>query len=487
MAGNKTGIRSYVINPIESTSQHIMTAISYSIAILAAASNTLVIYLMLTAKKPRVLKAFYRSHASLFTLSLSLSDVLTGMISIPLQNAARIMNIHSSIVCQTHGILILLFPAITVLNLMVISIEKYLAIFYPFYLPSTRAVRGLIASMWLLGVAITTCYNINTRNVFSFIVNEDSFTLVCAPDDSLPTYNATVCAFVMLMFLLPVVAQIFFALKIRAHLKQRIRWRHALTLNQFVWLSVFAFIVPCLPWVLYIVVNISVQLKLSFEQDALARHGIFLCLLSNSLINPVMYFFFYSTKQFRQRSQIVLRRLLCYVRAHRCTVGICVTRGNRCAVAYKAAAAGGGVVDAAINIWCAIVSDGGGGAIDGGGGAIDGGGGAIDGGGGAIDGGGGAIDGGGGAIDGGGRAIDGGVVVMVLLVMMMTPFLVVVMLLMMAQFLVVVVLLVLELLVVVMGVVVLLAIIIMVIVVMAKVLLLVALVLVVAILLEIKC
>ena len=94
------------------------------------------------------------STADVMTLSLSLADLLVAVISLPCHVILRYSLPRDTMGCVFVCALFLMFHLVSILNLFILTMEKFIAIRFPFafhrFYSTTRAVQLCIAG-WLIG------------------------------------------------------------------------------------------------------------------------------------------------------------------------------------------------------------------------------------------------------------------------------------------------------------------------------------------------
>ena len=146
----------YVFMPIDSTVKSIICSILASIGIMGFLGNSLIFYFLW--KKPikrrsLIQKSPFVRNFNLYVRSLSLSDILASAISIPLVCIQILFDVfQNGWACKIVRYLNFIFPSITINNLIVISLEKYLSTRSIPRTFTTKAVRRMIIWAWVFGM-----------------------------------------------------------------------------------------------------------------------------------------------------------------------------------------------------------------------------------------------------------------------------------------------------------------------------------------------
>lgn len=91
-----------------------------------------------------------------FAKSLAVSDLLCSIIFVPLTTTLNFLDIvNNDLVCKAVRFTNIFFPVVTINNLFVIGIERYMAVFHPYRVPTLRTVKKLVVGAWVVGAVIT--------------------------------------------------------------------------------------------------------------------------------------------------------------------------------------------------------------------------------------------------------------------------------------------------------------------------------------------
>lgn len=133
------------------------------LAFLIIAINVLVVYLFVT-------KGYLRTKTNCFLLSLALSDLLTGLLSIPLFLICSLT--YRSQVCITSAVLYRCIAVSTMAHIMVVTLERYVAVMFPmrYYRMVTKGrICFCIALVWMLSTLYATIqlswFNLGHHNI----------------------------------------------------------------------------------------------------------------------------------------------------------------------------------------------------------------------------------------------------------------------------------------------------------------------------------
>ena len=119
----------YVFSPVDVTAKWLLCAHFSTIGCLGFVGNCLLLYFLW--KKPKrnaIQRSRFVRNFNLYVRSMSLSDILSCTVSLPLICIQILFDVfQSGWACKLVRYLNFIFPAITINNLVVISLEKYLS------------------------------------------------------------------------------------------------------------------------------------------------------------------------------------------------------------------------------------------------------------------------------------------------------------------------------------------------------------------------
>ncbi|GMT23831.1 hypothetical protein PFISCL1PPCAC_15128 [Pristionchus fissidentatus] len=179
--------------------------------LIVVCGNIFVLYLL--ASQPSL-----RSSTNSLVLSLTLSDLLLGLLILPfsIMQEHHGVWLYGEIFCRLWLSLDVFLSTASIYNLLAISVDRYMAVRQPIRYPiisSKRFVRQMIASVWLGALALALLILMVNRNV-------ESGDLLCSP---LQFPDPVILASASASFLLPAVLMIVLNLLIfqRVHMSRR--------------------------------------------------------------------------------------------------------------------------------------------------------------------------------------------------------------------------------------------------------------------------
>ena len=182
----------YVFTPVDATAKYVLCGIFTTIGSLGFLGNCLLLYFLW--KKPKqtaIQRSPFVRNFNLYIRSLSLSDVLCCVVSLPLVCIQILFDVfQSGWPCRVARYLNFIFPAITINNLIVISLEKYLSTRANPRTFSTKAVQRMIVCAWAFGLT----FMLLPAGAYDGIrvdLNHTHFTTICMYTQQFYPFKAT--------------------------------------------------------------------------------------------------------------------------------------------------------------------------------------------------------------------------------------------------------------------------------------------------------
>ncbi|XP_032237494.2 adenosine receptor A3 [Nematostella vectensis] len=300
----------YVSLPLTARVRETLATISSIIAVLCILSNGTVLYFQRTQRSPSTkgLQVFRRPLNGYFVQSMALSDITASLKGIILHVCQLLANIFlNDWICRAVRFSQFAFPSITICNLVAVSVERYLGIFYPFRVPSDQAVRRSIIGAWMVEFAVTF-FPSATYHLMPVKTSEQYYHILCRYNNNHPVFRAMLFCYAGIVFFIPCIGLFVVAIRITRHMQKRtfcnfdsLRFKGY---KMFVSL-VFAFVFPYMNFFLYTIVTMTVKPNFSFDVDFFLRYTGTTVAFANGLINPIIYFYYNTAYRTR------LKRALC--------------------------------------------------------------------------------------------------------------------------------------------------------------------------------
>ena len=195
--------RIYVFTPVDVTAKWALCAHFSTIGCLGFFGNSLLLYFLW--KKPKgnpIQRSRFMKNCNLYIRSMSLSDILSCAVSVPLICVQILFDVfESGLACKLVRYLNFVFPVITINNLVVISLEKYL---------STRAnprsfsgatVQKMIFFAWVFGLFFVL-FPAAVYDGIRVDLNDTHFTIVCRNNENFYPFRILLVVFPV-QYLLP--------------------------------------------------------------------------------------------------------------------------------------------------------------------------------------------------------------------------------------------------------------------------------------------
>ena len=175
--------RIYVFTPVDVTAKWALCALFSTIGCLGFFGNCLLLYFLW--KKPKgnpIQRSRFVQNLNLYVRSMSLSDILSCAVSLPLICIQILFDVfQSGWLCKLVRFANLIFPAITVNNLVAISLEKYLSTRANPRTFSAATVHKMIIFAWVFGL-FCMLFPPAANDGIRVDLNDIHFTVVCRND-----------------------------------------------------------------------------------------------------------------------------------------------------------------------------------------------------------------------------------------------------------------------------------------------------------------
>lgn len=311
----------YVFTPAGDTAKRVLCSILSAIGALGFLGNCLLFYYLWKKKiTSPIQKSRFVKNLNLYIRSLSLSDLLSCAVSLPLLCVQILFDVfQSGWPCKIVRYLNFLFPAITINNLVVISLEKYLSTRKIPHTFSANTVRKMIITAWVLGVTIMLL-PASTYEGIRVDLNDTHFTVICRYKDNFYPVKLSLIIF-PLQYVIPGIFITFVHVSLLKTLWNRAQrkidhtsssaFKAKLTATRIkgTYLLValtFAFIIPYSCYIGNFIYSQIAKPRRSFSTDFILRYGAGgIAAYFSSAINFIIYFV--QMKDFRVFVQNSLR------------------------------------------------------------------------------------------------------------------------------------------------------------------------------------
>ena len=311
----------YIFTPAGDTAKSVLCSILLAVGSVGFLGNCLVFYFLCqkTTSTPFQMSRFMR-NLNLYIRSLSLSDLLSCLVSLPLLCIQIFFDVfQSGWPCKIVRYFHFIFPAITMNNLIVINVEKYL---------STRAfprtfssvtVRKMIVSAWVLGIVVMVIPAAAYDGI-KVDLNQTHFTVICRNGQNFYPFKIALVIF-PIQYIFPSVLVIYMNICLTRTVwtkgKRRIdnaasnaskaKNTAARIKGTSLLIAVtFAFTIPYLLFVTNVAYTQIAKPKRGFATDFITRYAAGATAYCSSVINFILYFA--QMKDFREFLKKVLLR-----------------------------------------------------------------------------------------------------------------------------------------------------------------------------------
>ncbi|XP_078382233.1 uncharacterized protein LOC144664904 [Oculina patagonica] len=292
----------YVFRPITPSTKLTLVLLLVAIAIVAFGGNTLILLFLKTKERANSLlkTCSFQKNFVFYIKSLAISDVLASVIPIPYLGIQLYLDVfQSGWGCKIGRYVIILFPCVTVNNLLVINIGKFFA---------TRTfnhsnLRKVVMFAWLAGFLIAMI-PAATFDGIRYDLNETHYTVICRYDNQYLPFRIAFLSFTILQYIIPSCILITINVLLIMTVWKRTRRTINVAMDNGVRAMVraarirciyvvialtFAFVTPYFFYISYVIYNMVAKPKISFETDQVIRTGCIIMVFSNSAINVIIH------------------------------------------------------------------------------------------------------------------------------------------------------------------------------------------------------
>jgi len=296
----------YVFTPAGFTTKLALLLVFASVGAVGFVGNVL-IYYFISFKKNVVSYMQYTPFLRNFNFyikSLALSDILCNIISLPLICIQIMVDVYQhGWACRIVRFIGILLPSITMNNLIVISVERYLSTRAVPRSFSVSIVRKLVFIAWLVGF-IVVLGPTATINGIRYDLNDTHYTVICKYDNSYLPFRIIIVCYVLVQHLIPGVILSYLNISVAKTLWTRQRKRIDIQRNNAIRANLiatklrgtylliamtFAFIIPYSALLYYAVYVMLAKRSLDFKTDFITRYLSVGLLYSNGAINFIIY------------------------------------------------------------------------------------------------------------------------------------------------------------------------------------------------------
>ena len=306
---NDTGLKSkiYVFLPLSSLTRFTLLVLSASVGIIALVGNTTILCFVKSKQKATFfLKSLsFQKNFDVYITSLAVSDTLCAVIVVPLCCSQLYVDfVQRGWGCKIMRYLNILFPSVTINNLLVISIGKYFSMRKNPRVFKHSTVRKVLCFAWL-----STCfYVLIPVATFSGIrhdLNDTHYTVSCKYEDQYLPFKIMSLTFIAMQYFLPCIVIIIittcliFIVSSRTKKTIDIQRENAIKAmagaanrraTMILITIMLAFVIPYSIYLLYAVYDMVTRPQdISFESDYIIRIGSAILAYSNGAINVIIY------------------------------------------------------------------------------------------------------------------------------------------------------------------------------------------------------
>ena len=295
----------FVVTPVGFDTKLIVFVLFLIVGVSGLVGNILILYFLSKKKSvPFLQSSSFLRNFDLYMKSLALSDILSCSISVPLVSVEVMYDVfQSGWPCRTVRYISVTFTFITINNLIAISVERFLSTRDVPKTFSVTSVRKIVYAAWIAGLIVALA-PAATMNGIRYNINATHYTVVCKPDTSYIPYRVTFASVVLIQYVIPSIAligiNIILARRVWKRRKGRvdilkdnaIRGRvrsHQIKTTNLLIIVTLAFVIPYSLLLYYLAYVVIVKPSLDLQVDFIMRYSGVVLILSNSVVNFIIY------------------------------------------------------------------------------------------------------------------------------------------------------------------------------------------------------
>ncbi|XP_078384114.1 putative G-protein coupled receptor 19 [Oculina patagonica] len=296
----------YVFRPINPSIKLALLLSLVVIGIIAFGGNVLILIFLKTKERANsfVKTCSFLMNFNFYIKSLAISDVLSSVISLPYMGLQLYLDVmQRGWGCKIGRYLLLLFPCVTINNLLVISFGKYFATRQAPRTFSHSTVKRIVLFAWLAAI-LFVLLPAATYEGIRYDLNSTHYTVICMYDREYLPFRIMFVSAAILQYIIPSciliklnISLIIIVWKTTRRtidvqrdngIRSMVRAARVRSIYTVVALT-FAFVTPYILYVSYVIYHMVAQPKMDFETDHVIRTSSVIMALSNSAINVIIY------------------------------------------------------------------------------------------------------------------------------------------------------------------------------------------------------
>ena len=298
--------KSYVFSPVSPATKLILFILLVSVGIVGFVGNILILCFLKSKKKTAsFLRACaFQQNFVFYIKSLAISDTLCAVTGNPILTVEFYFDIfQQDWSCRAARYFNIVFPSVTMNNLLVISIEKY---FSTRRVPRTfrhSTVKKLVWFAWVSAIFYVLIPTSTFKGV-RYGLNETHYTVSCKYDKHYLPFRIMFLTNIVFQYLIPCFIMIIISICLILTLSSRMKktvdiqqdnaikamLRAAKRRGTIITITlVLAFVLPYFLYFGQVIYNMVTKADVSYETDFIIRYGSGLIAFSNSAVNVIIY------------------------------------------------------------------------------------------------------------------------------------------------------------------------------------------------------
>ena len=296
----------YVFRPLTSSTKLTLLLLLVAIAIVGFGGNVLVLLFLKSKERANsfMKTCCFQTNFNFYIKSLAISDVLASVIPVPYLGIQLYLDVfQKGWACKIGRYVIIMFPCVTINNLLVISFGKYFSTRKVPRTFSLSTLKKVAMFAWLAGFVVAMI-PAATFDGIRYDLNDTHYTVICRYDNQYLPFRVTFISFTFLQYIIP--SCILIAINISLIMTVWKRTRRTIDVvmdngvrsmvraarSRCVYVVIaltFAFVTPYFFYIAYVIYNMAAKPKISFETDQVIRTGSTIMVFSISVINVIIH------------------------------------------------------------------------------------------------------------------------------------------------------------------------------------------------------
>ena len=296
----------YIFRPLSSSTKLTLLLLLVAIAIVGFGGNVLVLLFLKSKERANsfMKTCSFQKNFNFYIKSLAISDALASVIPVPFLGIQLYFDVfQKGWACKIGRYVIILFPCVTINNLLVISFGKYFSTRQVPRTFSRSTLKKVVMFAWLAGFVVAMI-PAATFDGIRYDLNDTHYTVICRYDNQYLPFRILFISFTFFQYIIPSFILIAINILLIMTVWKRTRGTIDVAMDNGVRSLVraarircvyvvialtFAFVTPYFFYIAYVIYNMAAKPKISFQTDQVIRTGSTIMVFSISVINVIIH------------------------------------------------------------------------------------------------------------------------------------------------------------------------------------------------------